>query len=405
MPDIRGLDEFEGELFHSSRWNHDYDLEGKTVAVVGTGASSIQFVPRIAPKVAKLHLFQRTPPWIMPKADRPMKGWEKKLFSWVRPLHWLHRAFLYWMHEVRVLGFLFDPRIMKAAEKIAKKHLASAIEDSQLRAKLTPSYTMGCKRILISNDYYPAVARPNVDVVTDGILRVTKSGVMTRDGQERKVDAIICGTGFSATAYLAPLDIYGRSGRKLNDVIQEKPDSYLGITVNDFPNLFLMMGPNTGLGHNSMVFMIEAQARYALKAIKALRRNKLSFIDVREDVQHAFSEGLQARLKKHGVEFRLSELVPEGRPQRDTLAGLHVRLLVADAERAARRLRARAGRGTHRASGGRAGARRVERAAFYAGRGRSSPARRSRSSRRKSRGGASFTTSSRPLRRRLPRRS
>ena len=297
MPEIEGLDEFEGEVFHSARWNHAYDLEGKTVAVVGTGASSIQFVPRIAPKVGKLHLFQRTPPWILPKADRPMASWEKTLFRWVRPLHWLHRAYLYWMHEARVLGFLYDRRIMKLAEKMATKHLGSAIADPALRAKLTPSYTMGCKRILISNDYYPALARENVEVVTDRILRVTKKGVLTRDGQERKVDAIICGTGFSATEYLAPLDLVGRSGRKLNDVIQEKPHSYLGITVNDFPNLFLLMGPNTGLGHNSMVFMIEAQARYARMAIQAIRRKKLAFLDVREPVQAAFSAGVQEQLR------------------------------------------------------------------------------------------------------------
>ena len=296
LPNIPGLEEFAGKLFHSARWDHGYDLKGKTVAVIGTGASSIQFVPQIAPKVGKLNLFQRTPPWIVPKGDRAMRTWEKLLFRLVRPIHWLYRAFIYWLYESRALGFVVDPRIMHFAEKLAKRHLESGVTDPTLRAKLTPSYTMGCKRILMSNDYYPALARPNVDVVTDGIERITCDGVLTKNGVEHRVDAIICGTGFTASEYLAPLTLIGRSGRNLNDVIQEKPQSYLGITVNGFPNLFLLMGPNTGLGHNSMIFMIEAQARYALQAIAAMRRRRLRFIDVLEDVQASFSERLQAKL-------------------------------------------------------------------------------------------------------------
>ncbi|MGH7896341.1 MAG: flavin-containing monooxygenase, partial [Candidatus Binatia bacterium] len=297
---IPGLEEFAGRLFHSARWDHGFDFEGKTVAVIGTGASSIQFVPEIAPKVAKLNLFQRTPPWIVPKPDRPMRKWEQRLFKLFRPAHWLHRALIYWTYELRALGFVVDPRIMRFAEKLAKRYVRSIVEDPALRAKLTPSYTMGCKRILISNDYYQAVARENVEVVTDGIERVTRDGVVTKDGVERKVDAIICGTGFTATEYLAPLDIIGRNGRSLNDTIREKPETYLGITVNGYPNLFLMMGPNTGLGHNSMIFMIEAQARYALQAIRALRKRRLRYADVLEPVQTRFNRRVQAKLR-HSV--------------------------------------------------------------------------------------------------------
>ena len=297
-PKIPGLEDFAGKLFHSARWDHGFDLDGKTLAVIGTGASSIQFVPEIAPKVGKLNLFQRTPPWIVPKPDRPMRTWEKWLFRLARPVHWLYRASIYWLYEMRVLGFVVDPRIMRFAEKLAKRYVYSIVEDAELREKVTPSYTMGCKRILMSNDYYQALLRPNVEVVTDGIERITRDGVLTKDGVERKVDAIICGTGFTATEYLAPLDIIGRNGRSLNQTIQEKPETYLGITVNGYPNLFLMMGPNTGLGHNSMIFMIEAQARYALQAIRALRKRRLLFLDVLEPVQQRFHSRIQGKLRQ-----------------------------------------------------------------------------------------------------------
>jgi cation diffusion facilitator CzcD-associated flavoprotein CzcO len=297
-PDIPGLEDFEGTLFHSARWDHEFDLAGKHVAVIGTGASAIQFVPEIAPAAGKLDLFQRTPPWILPKPDRPMRTTEKRLFRALPFLRWFYRAWIYWTLEVRVLGFTVDPRIMKFAEKLARRYLGSIVHDPALRAKLTPSYTMGCKRILMSNDYYQALVRPNVEVVTDGIERVTRDGIRTRDGQERKADAIICGTGFTASDYLAPIRLIGPGGRNLNDVLQQTPGSYLGITVSGFPNLFLLMGPNTGLGHNSMVFMIETQAGYALQAIETLRRQDLVSLDVRKSVQHAFSERLQERLQR-----------------------------------------------------------------------------------------------------------
>jgi cation diffusion facilitator CzcD-associated flavoprotein CzcO len=297
-PDILGLEEFSGKVFHSARWDHDYDLEGKTVAVVGTGASSIQFVPQIQPKTGQLHLFQRTPPWILPKPDRAMTGREQWLFAKMPFLRRLHRAWIYWTHELRVLGFVVDPRIMELLEKLAKRYVASIVEDPALRAKLTPSYTMGCKRILISNDYYQALVQPNVEVVTDAIERVTREGIITRDGAERKVDAIICGTGFTATDYLAPLRLIGRGGKNLNDVLQQNGESHLGITVSGFPNLYLLMGPNTGLGHNSMIFMIETQAAYAVQAIRALRDRSLVSLDVRGEVQRASSQRVQARLQR-----------------------------------------------------------------------------------------------------------
>jgi cation diffusion facilitator CzcD-associated flavoprotein CzcO len=298
MPDIPGLERFEGRLFHSARWDHAYDFTDRDVAVIGTGASAIQFVPQIAPRVRRLHVFQRTPPWIVPKPDRPMRPWEQRLFRAARPIHWIHRALLYWALELRVLGFLGWRRLMKPAEQLALRHLASVVDDPELRRKLTPTYTMGCKRILLSNDYYQALVRPNVELVTDGIARITRDGVVTRDGTERRVDAIICGTGFAATDYLAPFDLVGRGGRRLADVMRQNAETYLGIAVHGFPNLFLLMGPNTGLGHNSMIFMIEAQARYTLQAIRALRERHLASVEVRAPVQARFGRWVQERLRR-----------------------------------------------------------------------------------------------------------
>jgi cation diffusion facilitator CzcD-associated flavoprotein CzcO len=297
MPEIPGLSDFEGACFHSAQWDHQFDLTGKRVAVIGTGASAIQFVPQIAPKVGALQLFQRTPPWIVPKPDFAFSARVKRLFGRVPLLRRLYRASIYWRLELMAIGFVVNPRLMRYAQKPARDHLRAQVPDRALRARLTPNYVMGCKRVLLSNDYYPALTRPNVQLVTDGIERVTARGVRTRDGVEHAVDAIICGTGFTVSDYLAKLDIVGRHGRTLNDAMADGAESYRGISVHGFPNLFLLMGPNTGLGHNSMIFMIEAQARYALRAIQAMRRKRLASIDVRATVQRAFSQRLQAKLR------------------------------------------------------------------------------------------------------------
>jgi cation diffusion facilitator CzcD-associated flavoprotein CzcO len=295
-PDIPGREEFEGKLFHSAQWDHDFDLSGKTVAVIGTGASSIQFVPEIAPKVGKMHLFQRTPPWIVPKPDRAVGRREQGLYRRFRPLHWLLRAFIYWVMEARALGFVVSPRLMKFFQRQALRFLEASVPDPALRAKLTPAYAIGCKRILISNDYSPALQRPNVALVTDGIERITRTGIRTRDGVERPVDAIICGTGFMVADYINSLHVVGRGGRTLNASVQAREGHHLGTTVRGFPNFYVLMGPNTGLGHNSMIFMIEAQARYALQAIQAIRRRKLRYLDVRESVQRAFTSRVQRKI-------------------------------------------------------------------------------------------------------------
>jgi len=299
-PSLKGLDTFKGEAFHSAAWNHDYDLEGKTVAVIGTGASAIQFVPHLQKRVKQLHLFQRTPPWVLPKLDRPMKKWEKTLFNTLPFVHRLYRDFLYWRMESAALGFTVNPKIMKRVEGLARKYLAHVIPDPMLRKKLTPDYTIGCKRILISNDYYPALTQPNVEVVTDGIAEVREHSIVTSDGKERPIDAIVYGTGFKATDPLSEIRITGRAGLEINEAWAKAggPEAYYGLAAPGFPNLFMLLGPNTGLGHNSIIFMIEAQVRYVMQALKLMDEKKLATFEVKSDVHDAFNAKLQQDIKQ-----------------------------------------------------------------------------------------------------------
>jgi cation diffusion facilitator CzcD-associated flavoprotein CzcO len=294
-PQLKGVERFKGAAFHSAQWDHGYDLKGKRVAVVGTGASAIQFVPEIAPQVAQLHLYQRTPPWVVPKGDRPMRGWEQRLFK-LLPFtqNWLRRT-IYCGLEIRAPAFGAPERLQKA-QVLAKRYLDSVIADEGLRARLTPNYVMGCKRILISNDYYPALSRDNVELVTDPINEVTQDAVVTADGQVRPVDAIIYGTGFAAMDPLYRVEVRGEGGRRLADDWAHGAQAYLGLTVAGYPNLFFLMGPNTGLGHNSMVYMIESQIRYVMDAIHLMERRGAEAMDVKAPAQAAFNAELQQRI-------------------------------------------------------------------------------------------------------------
>jgi cation diffusion facilitator CzcD-associated flavoprotein CzcO len=297
LPDIPGLSTFQGTTFHSARWNHDYDLAGKRVAVVGTGASAIQFVPAIAPKVGRMHVFQRTAAWVVPKADHVMTSRQRWAYEHVPGAHWLRRASLYWKMESAVIGFAYAPRVLALAEKLVARHIAREVKDPALRQKLTPTYRLGCKRVLLSNDWYPAMQRDNVELVTDGIAAITSRGVRTVDGTEREVDALILGTGFKVSEYLSSIKVLGAGGVDLNDVWRTGLRNYLGITVSGFPNLFLLMGPNTGLGHNSMIFMIEAQARYATAALAQMQKRRIAAIDVLPEVESAFRDELARKMK------------------------------------------------------------------------------------------------------------
>jgi cation diffusion facilitator CzcD-associated flavoprotein CzcO len=295
IPDIPGLEDFQGEVMHSARWDHDYDLKGKRVASIGTGASAIQYVPAIQPDVAELHVFQRTPPWIMPHTDRPTRTWERKIYETVPGLEKAVRGGVYGARELLVLGFVKRPRLMKLVERIARRHIAKSIPDRELRKKVTPDYTIGCKRILPSNKWYPALTEDNVDLVTAGVERITEHSVIDADGTEREVDAIIFGTGFQVTDMPVGRAVTGRGGKTLDDVWQGSPNAYLGTSIPGFPNMFLLLGPNTGLGHSSMIYMIESQVAHVVDALDAMRTGGADTVEVRPEVAERFNREIDQR--------------------------------------------------------------------------------------------------------------
>lgn len=295
VPALPGLERFEGTTFHSATWDHDHDLHGERVAVIGTGASAIQFVPQIQPQVDKLVLFQRTPSWVLPRRNRRYGRLERLLYRRLPALQWVARAGIYWGHETFVLGFTRSRRLMRLGRRAALAHLRRQVPDPALRAALTPDYTLGCKRVLLSDDYYPSLGQPNVDVVTQGIREVTATGVVTADGTTHEVDTIIFGTGFHVTDFPAARRIWGRDGLLLADAWRDGMQAYVGTTVAGFPNLFLMTGPNTGLGHSSMVYMIESQTAYVLDALAQMDRRGVAALEVRADVQERYNAELAAR--------------------------------------------------------------------------------------------------------------
>ncbi|MFQ5982594.1 MAG: flavin-containing monooxygenase, partial [Woeseiaceae bacterium] len=266
--------------------------------VIGTGASAIQVVPQIVGRVKSLLLFQRTPPWVVPRLDRPIGGWERWLYRHVPLSRFLFRNLIYWRQEVRGIGFTIDPRLMGRAKRIALRHLKKQVADEQLRRKLNPDYTIGCKRILISSDFYPALQEDNLELITSGIREVTVDGIVDGDGHEHRVDAIILGTGFRATDPITPTRIFGIGGRELSSDWRDGPEAYLGINVAGYPNLFLLVGPNTGLGHNSMIFMIESQIRYTIKLLKKMSEQGAGVVEVKAESQERYNRDLQKTLAK-----------------------------------------------------------------------------------------------------------
>lgn len=297
-PDLPGLGEFEGPRFHSAEWRHDIPLAGKRVGVVGTGASAVQFVPRIAEKVQHLVLFQRSPNWMIPKPDREYWTIEKWLFEHVPAWRKLHRFSIYWRLEARFGAFHQNSWLNRYVERVATQELHDRVKDWGLRQKLTPDFPVGCKRILISNDYLTALTRRNVSVETSAIERVTASGIRCADGVVHDLDALVFATGFQTTSFLSPVRIRGRDGRELHDAWSERggAEAYLGMTVPGFPNFFMLYGPNTNLGHNSIVFMIECQTKYTVQCVQQLLSRHLRFLDVKPEVHRAYNEQLQEDL-------------------------------------------------------------------------------------------------------------
>ena len=295
-PDIPGLSRFRGAIFHSAQWRHDHDLAGERVAVVGTGASAIQVVPAIQPIVAHLTVFQRTPPWIVPRIDRPFSARRRWLFRYLPLTQKLDRLRLYLGRELVVFA-MRNPDVMRRGQRMAREHLRAQVKDPALRDKLKPRYAMGCKRILLSNEYYPALTQPNVDVVTASIREVDETGAITEDGVHHTLDAIVLCTGFKVKDHPMMERLFGRDGRSLAECWGPEKNAYLGSTVSGFPNLFLLTGPYTGLGHNSIVYMLESQFEYVLGALRALQKRGAAAFDVRPEAMAAFAAEMQAQLQ------------------------------------------------------------------------------------------------------------
>ena len=295
-PEIPGIDSFAGTAFHSAQWDHAQDLSGRTVAVIGTGASAIQFVPEIQKRVAKLVLFMRTPPWIVPRNDRPLHAWEHRLYGLFPPAQLALRATSYWYREALLRGFL-RPSEGGFGERLAGRHLESQVADAALRAKLTPSYRMGCKRILISNDFYPALQQPNVELVTEAIAAIRAGGVVTADGTLHGVDTIVFGTGFNVTEHPIAGRIFGRTGESLAETWAGSPKAHLGTTVAGFPNLFILLGPNTAIGHTSALFMVESQIALVRAALETMRALGAKSFEPRAEAQASFVSSIDQRMQ------------------------------------------------------------------------------------------------------------
>ena len=297
LPDLEGIGDFRGELFHSARWNHDVDLAGKRVAVIGTGASAVQIVPEIAPSVAHLDVYQRTAPYVIPRNDRRYTAVERFLFRRLPVLQRIYRHAIYWGRETYVPGFTLEPRLALPAKLLARRNLERAIADPALRERLTPTFEIGCKRILISNTYYPALTRDNVALVTDPIATVTGDAIVTADGAERPVDVIVVATGFHTTDPPIADLIVGRGGRSLAETWSEGGmAAYKGTTVHGFPNFFQIVGPNTALGHSSMVVIIESQMSYVRDAVRTMRAHGYETVEPRLAEQRRWNTDLQRRM-------------------------------------------------------------------------------------------------------------
>ncbi|MFJ3041021.1 flavin-containing monooxygenase [Streptomyces tendae] len=298
-PDVPGLDSFPGKVFHSARWDHDYDLAGKRVAMIGTGASAIQIVPSIQPKVGRLTLFQRTPAWVMPRMDRAISGAERALHRALPATTKLRRGLLWGIRELQVQAFTKHPNELGFVEQIAKRNMGAAIKDPALRAKLTPDYRIGCKRILLSSTYYPALAKPNVDVVASGLSEVRGSTLVAADGTEAEVDAIIFGTGFHVTDMPIAERVVGADGRTLAETWKGGMEALRGGTAAGFPNFMTVIGPNTGLGNSSMILMIESQLNYMADYLRQLNvLGGRTALDPRPAAVRNWNHRVQERMKR-----------------------------------------------------------------------------------------------------------
>ena len=305
-PDLPGMQRFAGKAFHSARWDHSYNFGGKTVAVIGSGASAVQFVPELAKQAQRLHLFQRSPGWCIPKFDRAFNGFERWLLNTFPALYDLDRRRIFWLIEFLASSMISRGLLSKIADGVLKLLsrvlMRVQVRDPALRRKLTPDFPIGCKRILLSNDWLRTLARPNVEVVSEAITEICAEGVKTADGTLRRVDAIVYGTGFAASQFLAPMELKGRGGRSLRELWRDGAEAYLGVGVAGFPNFFMLYGPNTNLGAGSIIYMLETQARYIAQCAQLLQARDLRSMEVRETVQSAYNAELHERNRSTSYE-------------------------------------------------------------------------------------------------------
>ncbi|CAG0905307.1 unnamed protein product [Cyprideis torosa] len=300
IPNFKGKENFAGKSFHSNNWDHSYDYKGKRVAIIGSGASAAQIIPTIAPDVAELHVFQRTPHWVMPRPDRVFKPWERNLLK-IPFFYKLLREGIYWSLETRILGFIYNRRGLKAtAQRKAKAFLNEQVKDPELRKKLKPDFTIGCKRILLSNTYYPALCRENTFLYTKDhqIKEITESGITTSQDEHIDLDLIVYATGYDATDGVISYPVIGRNGLSMQEYWSDFPRAYLGTTIPDFPNLFIVTGPNTGIGHTSAIHIIESQMFYIFNCLKRARKSNKHSIEVKKEAEDRYTHKVHEKMKK-----------------------------------------------------------------------------------------------------------
>ncbi|MDP2229053.1 MAG: NAD(P)/FAD-dependent oxidoreductase, partial [Moraxellaceae bacterium] len=298
FPKIEGIDTFEGKKIHSARWDHDYDFAGKRVAVVGTGASAVQIIPELVKTAASVKVFQRTPGWVTPRADYRSPDWSKTLFRHLPAAQTALRQALFWTHESMALAVIWKSPLTNVAERLARAHLERQVQDPWLRRQLTPNFRIGCKRVLVSNDYYPALQKPNCKLITWPIARISPEGIRTAEGIEHQVDCIVFATGFDVSKAGTPFPVTGLNGRVLAEEWKRGAQAFKSMNVSGYPNLFFILGPNSGPGHNSALVYMESQIGYAVQGIRALVEGGFRLFDVVPEVQERHNRALQKRLAK-----------------------------------------------------------------------------------------------------------
>ncbi len=300
IPNFKGRDTFQGKTFHTNNWQHDYDHKGKRVAIIGSGASAAQVIPAIAPEVKTLHVFQRTPHWVLPRPDRVFSKFERALLG-NKLIYKALRTAIYWGLESRVIGFKYSKKMLNVvAQQAALKHIARQISDPAIRKAVTPDYTIGCKRIILSSTLYPALCRPNVQLhpKDDGIAEINERGILTTQGQQIDLDLIVYSTGYDATDGVISYPVVGKGGKSVQDVWAEFPRAYLGTSLPGFPNLFIVTGPNTGIGHTSAIFVIEAQMEYIRRAIQAVQNKGAKAIEVKPQAEADYTTMIHREMKQ-----------------------------------------------------------------------------------------------------------